>query len=68
MDELKHGSTTEDNFKLKLFISVQLRYLSLKDTFDKISQNKNFKYLIHSDVDVTIGAILYQKLKNIDLM
>ena len=62
-DELKYGSTTEDNFKLKLFISVQLRYLSLKDTFDKISQNKNFKYLIHSDVDVNHRSDLLSKIK-----
>lgn len=63
-DELKHGSTTEDNFKLKLFISVQLRYLSLKDTFDKISQNKNINYLIHSDVDVNHRSNILSKIKN----
>ena len=62
--ELKHGLTTQENYKYKLFISVQLRYLSLKNTLDTYSNNKNFKYLIHSDIDVNHRSNVLNKIQN----
>ena len=65
-DDLKHGLTTDDNYKLKLFISVNLRYLSLRNIFSQLKKNTNFNFFIHSDVDINHRSNLVEKIKNVD--
>ena len=65
-DDLKYGLTTDDNYKLKLFISVNLRYLSLRNIFSQLKKNTNFNFFIHSDVDINHRSNLVEKIKNVD--
>lgn len=63
-DEMKFGLTTSDNYKMKLFISVQLRYLSLRNIFSELRKKENFNFLIHSDVDINHRSNIIEKIQN----
>jgi len=65
-DELKNGFTTNENYKLKLFISVKLRYLSLKGIFNELQKLSSFSFLIHSDIDINHRTNLIDKIKEYD--
>lgn len=62
--ELKNGNLTSENFRLKLFISVQLRYQSLKNIFELSKKKYDFRYLVHSDIDVYHRTNVIEKLKD----
>lgn len=60
--ELKIGKLTEENYLLKIFFSVQLRYQSLSKIFLILQNKYDFDYLIHSDIDVYHRTNIIEKV------
>ena len=68
-NQMAFGSTDNNNYKYKVFISVYLRYLTLKDLISEAKKNYEFEFFIHSDIDVSHRHNLIKKIKerNFDL-
>ena len=68
-DEMAYGKTTDENFKFKIFISVYLRYLTIKSMLVLTKKKLNFEYFIHSDVDISHRTDVPKKMgsNNFDL-
>ena len=68
-NQMAFGSTDNKNYKYKVFISVYLRYLTLKDLIIQAKKNHDFDFFIHSDIDISHRLNLIEKIsdRNFDL-
>lgn len=65
-NKLLIGDLDSESFKLKLFISVQLRYQSLQEIYQHLQESNDFDFLIHSDIDVYHRTNLIEKIDDKD--
>jgi hypothetical protein len=65
-NEMVYGETTSENYKYKVFIAVYLRFRSILTYFQIARKTMDFKYFIHSDIDVSHRMDVTAKLEKYD--